>query len=444
MCRKNSDMTDPYPIRPTTESDFDLYALVNQHAFNHGPLPAEARARTIRMREFPRTLGAFDGSQIVGTAGAYSFQFSVPGTVMPGAGVTMVSVLPTYRRRGILRSLMLTQLADIAARGTEPIAVLWASEAVLYGRYGYGMASSQLAFRFLRGEGALSAAVPRDPSLTLSLVSPSGALPSLKSVYTAVLESRPGLFSRSDLWWERRLYDPESERGGKSPLRCLLASSDSGPAGYALYTSEGRWDDVTFLPYGSLEVRELMASDPAAGAALWSNLLDRDLITSATSSLRPADDPLRFQLADPRRLRPALSDGVWVRLIDLPAALTGRSYSAPVDVVLDVRDAQLPANAARWRLTAPGVSPAASGASAASPASGTSGTSGTSGARCERVSDMPDISLDVSTLGAAYLGGTSLGTLAAAGLVTEHRPGAVLALSAAMSWSPAPWCPMIF
>jgi predicted acetyltransferase len=434
-------MTDPFHIRPTTESDYDASALVIQHGFNQGPRPAEARARSIRMREFPRSLGAFDGSTIVGTAGVYSFECGVPGAVLPMAGVTVVSVLPTYRRRGILRSLMNRQLSDIAARGTEPIAALWASEAVLYGRYGYGAATSQATFHIQRGEGVLSANAPRDPSLVLSLVSPSDVRQSLAAVYSSVLISRPGLFSRSELWWDRVLDDPESERDGKSPLRCLLASDPSGPRGYALYATRGKWDEDTFLPGGSLEVLELMAADPAVSAALWANLLDRDLIGSVTATLRPADDPLRFQLADPRRLRPTVADGLWVRIIDLPAALTGRSYSAPVEVVLEVRDTQLPANAARWRLTAPGV--AAGPGPGASAGTGDAGT-GAGGARCGRVSDMPDISLDVSALGAAYLGGTSLGSLAAAGLVTEHRPGAVLALSAAMSWSPSPWCPTIF
>jgi predicted acetyltransferase len=326
------------------------------------------------------------------------------------------------------------QLSDIAARGTEPIAALWASEAMLYGRYGYGAATSQATFHVRRGEGALSANAPRDPSLVLSLVSPSDVRQSLAAVYSAVLTSRPGLFSRSELWWDRVLADPESERDGKSPLRCLLASDASGPRGYALYATRGKWDEDTFLPEGSLEVLELMAPDPAASAALWSNLLDRDLIASVTAALRPADDPLLFHLVDPRRLRPTAADGLWVRIIDLPAALTARSYSAPVDVILEVRDAQLPANAGRWRLTAPAAATAAT----------TAATTAAAAARCERVSDMPDISLDVSALGAAYLGGTSLGSLAAAGLVTEHRPGAVLALSAALSWSPSPWCPAIF
>jgi predicted acetyltransferase len=413
-------MADSYPIRPVTEDEFDAFSLVDQHAFNDGPLAPERRARARRMTEHDRTLAAFDGSLMVGTAGAYSFQFSVPGAVVPVAGVTLVSVLPTHRRRGILRSMMRRQLSDIAERG-ESLATLWASESMLYGRYGYGKASWHATFTVRRGEGTLLPGAPRDPSLTLRLVEPGEARPDLEKVFETALRSRPGLFARNEDWWDARLYDPESDRGGRTPLRCLLASDEAGTRGYALYSGRAEWDTDTFLPDGSIEVRELTASDPAASAALWENLLSRDLTTEIKAALRPADDPLLFQLADSRRLRPRVADGLWVRLVDLPAALSARGYAAPADLVLEVRDDLLPANAGRWRLT---TTPET--------------------ARCERTSDTPDISVDVSELGAAYLGGTSLGSLAAAGLVTEHRPGAVTRLSAAMSWTPSPWCPMLF
>jgi predicted acetyltransferase len=189
------------------------------------------------------------------------------------------------------------------------------------------------------------------------------------------------------------------------------------------------------LPNGVVTVRELMSASTAAGAALWADLLSRDLTTEYRMERRPVDDPLLFQLADARRMRPRLTDALWARIIDVPAALAGRSYSCPVDVVIEVHDELLRDNAGAWRLTASGEPGAASCVPATSGTSGTSGASGASGA---------DIALDVTTLGAAYLGGISLGALAQAGLVTELRPGAVRRLSAAMSWDIAPWCPTIF
>jgi predicted acetyltransferase len=384
----------------------------------------------LRQFEADRSLAAFDpalpaGLDLVGTTGVYSFPMAVPGAVLPVAGVTMVAVLPTHRRRGILRSMMRRQLADIAARAQEPIAALWAAETPLYGRYGYGRASSHAFFRFRRGEGALSPSAPADPALTLRLVDPVDVVGDLAKVYAAVAARQPGFFERDDDWWERVLDDPEEERHGASPRRCLLAADGGGVRGYALYRTISGWEQGTVLPDSALTIWELVSADPAAGAALWRDLLSRDLVSEITADLRPADDPLLYQLLDSRRARLQLSDNLWVRIIDLPAALTRRAYAGPVDVVLEVVDELLPANAGRWRLRAPGAD-------------------GDGAASCTRTDDRADLALDVRELGAAYLGGTRLGALAAAGLVTEVRPGALGRLSAAMTWDPAPWCPRIF
>jgi predicted acetyltransferase len=344
--------------------------------------------------------------------------------------VTFVSVLPTYRRRGVLSSLMRRQLADVRERG-EPLAILWASESVIYPRYGYGRASEDLGFTVRRGEGTLTAAAAasaRDSGVRLRLADPQAVLPELAKVYDGMLPSRPGFFARSDAWWRRLVYDAPEHRGGAGPLRCVLAEDDSGPRGYALYSANDKWDGS--LPDNVLFVRELMAADDAASAALWGDLLSRDLTTEFRADRRPVDDPLQFQLADARRTRAKLTDNLWVRLTDVPKALAGRRYSSPVDVIIEVRDEILPSNAGRWRLTATGGADAAHGwglTATCGPATGTA-----------------DLALDVRELGAAYLGGTPLATLAGAGLVAELRPGAVRQLSTAMSWQPAPWCPMVF
>ena len=421
-------MADQHAIRPITDDEYAGFRRVHEHSFNSGPTPAARLPIMRRQFEADRSLGAFDpalpaGRDIVGTAGVYSFPMAVPGAVLPVAGVTMVAVLPTHRRRGILRSMMRRQLADIAAQAEEPIAALWAAETPLYGRYGYGRASSHAFFRFRRGEGALSPTAPADPALTLRLAEPAEVAGDLAKVYTAVTARQPGFFERDGDWWGRVLDDPEEERHGASPLRCLLAADREGVRGYALYRTVARWEQGTVLPDSALTVWELVSADPAAGAALWRDLLSRDLVTEITADLRPADDPLLYQLLDPRRARLQLSDNLWVRIIDLPAALTRRAYADPVDVVLEVTDELLPANAGRWRLRSAGADGAAT---------------------CARTDEPADIALDVRELGAAYLGGTRLGALAAAGLVTEVRPGTLGRLSAAMTWDPAPWCPRIF
>ena len=421
-------MADPYPIRPITADEYGSFRRVHEHAFNGGPLPEARLARGLRQFEADRSLAALDatlpdGDTVVGTTGVYSLRMAVPGAVLPVAGVTAVSVLPTHRRRGVLRSLMHRQLADIAARGEEPVAALWAAETPIYGRYGYGRASSSGYLEFHRGEGALDPQAPADPRLTLRLAEPADAAAELAKVYDTVLAGQPGFFARDDDWWGRVLHDESAERPGAGSLRCLLAEDGAGVRGYAVYVVRDRWDDATGLPDCQVIIRELIPADPAAGAALWANLLDRDLVGSVIAELRPADDPVLHQLLDQRRARERLADGLWVRVIDLAAALSGRAYSAPVDVVLEVSDALLPANAGRWRLRAAGPG---------------------GGAVCERTQQPADLALDVRELGAAYLGGTRLGTLAQAGLVRELTPGALTPLSAAMTWDPAPWCPRIF
>ena len=422
---------DPYPIRPVGPDEFDGFHTVDMHAFHGSPLTGEDRELVLARLEFDRTLVAFDGEAQVGTAGAYSFQLTVPGAgTLPAAGVTWVAVLPSHRRRGVLSSLMRRQLADIRERG-ELVAVLWASEATIYPRYGYGRAMWHADLTLYRGEGALARQVPVDGGLRLRIAEPAAVRPELAKVYEAVLASRPGFIARNEAWWQSAVFDPVDERQGASPLHCVLAEDDGGPRGYALYSGVNSWDAETALPDGVVTVRELVCADPAASASVSADLLGRDLITEFRLRRRPVDDPLLYQLADPRRARPRLKDALWARIIDVPGALAGRRYSAPVDTVIDVRDDLVPSNAGRWRLTT--AEPAAAD------------RNGLEASCVPAAASAPaDLALDIAELGAAYLGGTPLGALAGAGLVAERRAGAVRKLSAAMSWDPAPWCPISF
>ncbi len=423
-------MAAAYPIRPISEGEFTAFYAVMEHAFNSTYPTDEELQHDLKVLEFDRTLAAFDGADMVGTAAAVTFQMSVPGDAVAVAGVTAVSVLPSHRRRGILTSLMHRQLADIRDRG-EAVAALFASEGGIYSRYGYGAATGELDLTIRRGEGVMSVpgqdrarSAPR-----LRITEPRDATAELAKVYDSVMLDRPGLSARDDRWWDYVLWDPEHRRSGSSPLRCVIAEDDAGPRGYALFSAKPEWDDHG-NPCGVLRVRELMAADPAAHAAVWNDLLSRDLIGEVRARSRPVDEPLLWLLADRRRARPLIGDGLWIRLVDVPEALTRRRYSCAVDVVIEVTDDLFAENAGRWRLRAPG--PAAGGEAA------------TPRASCERTSAAADLTLPVLALGAAYLGGTRLGALAAAGLAGQTRPGALAALSAALSWEPAPWCPTDF
>ena len=421
-------MTEHYALRPVTPREFEAFCEVPIQAFNDADRPAEAVEQERVVFEFDRSLAVFDGDAIVGTTAAYSFRLTVPGGFVGAGGVTFVSVLPSHRRRGILSAMMRRQLADIAARG-EPVAALFASESGIYGRYGYGCASGQLSLTIRRGEGALNPAAGRSAgtghgSVRLRAAQPDELRTELATVYDSAVPRRPGMMARDKRWWQSVLADPESGRRGMSSLKCLLAADDSGPRGYALYRTKPDWDDDG-LPFGSLSVGELMAADAAATAALWADLLTRDLIGEVVARQRPVDDPLLDMLADRRRARAYLTDGLWIRLVDVPTALCSRRYCCAADVVLEVTDELLPANAGRWRLRCP------------APGDGAA-------ASCERTKAAADIELPVAALGAGYLGGTRLTALAAAGLVTEHKEGTLALLSAAMYSDPAPWCPSMF
>ncbi|HXP19341.1 MAG TPA: GNAT family N-acetyltransferase [Streptosporangiaceae bacterium] len=424
-------MATSYPIRPVSSAELPAFMTVCEQAFN-STWPAEQSLEIERKLFEPgRSLAAFDGDQMVGTATALSFGLTVPGGAVDCAGVTGVGVLPTHRRRGILSALMRRQLADVSDLG-EPVAALFASESAIYRRYGYGLASEQYNLSILASGRPLARAAADEggqaataaDGLTLRLAGPQSATKELMSVYDTVRVDRPGMLTRSDQWWEVLLADPAFMREGYSPLRCVIAADDTGARGYALYTGKPDWG-ADSIPAHELVIRELFAVDPAAYAAVWGNLLSRDLVAEVNARMRPTDEPLLHLLANRRAARPRVSDGLWIRLVDLPAALIRRGYACAVDVVIDVTDSLLPANSGRWRLRAGGF---------ADPRPAT----------CGRVSAEPDIALGTMALGAAYLGGTRLGSLAGAGLVTELRPGALAALSAAMSWDPLPWSPMVF
>lgn len=405
------------PIRPATPDEFAGLARVIEHAFGEAP-DEETAAHERELLEFDRTLAAFDGDAIVASAAAYSYDMTVPGGSVPTAGVTWVSVLPTYRRRGILTVLMRRQLDDIKEAGREPIAALWASEPAIYGRFGYGAASVSVGLTVPRSANRLRA-VPGTDGLRVRLVEPAESVPLVLPVYDHERGRRPGMFALSDKLQQMRNYMPERAREGASPVRVVLVEDDAGVRAYARYITKSHWADGG--PDSTVVVREVEGRDPAALATVWAYLLDIDLSARVEIRNRPVDDALLGLLVELRRAQPTLGDGIYVRIMDVGAALAARTYATPVDVVLDVRDDFCPWNAGRWRLVGDAT-----------------------GARCERTEDAADVALDVREVGAAYLGGTSLHGLADAGLVTEHSPGAVRELSAALRHEPAPWCPIVF
>jgi predicted acetyltransferase len=403
-----------YELRTATASDVDAFSRVIRDAFGMPGAPdASDTIRTVI--ELPRYLMVEHNGQIVASTGAFTRDLAVPGGVLPAAHVTAVSVAATHTRRGLLRRMMTSQLTTVP----EAIAVLWASEGRIYQRFGYGMASQNVTMRIDRREVSLQRA---SGDGTLRAAVPSEVRKELSEVYGRVLPGRPGWSSRNETWWTHLTSDPESRRNGYTATRAVLYENSAGVVdGYARFKIRPDWDDNG--PQHEVNVLEVVAATPAAYAELWRFLFRVDLSRKVVLGLAGADEPLFHLVNEPRQLGGKVGDGLWVRIVDLPRALTSRKYAAPVDVVFEVTDDLLPGNAGRWRLRV-----------------------GAGGAlvNCARATSEPDFTLDIADLGAAYLGGTKLGTLLLNGRITEHRPTAVAAASTAFGWHVTPSAIEIF
>jgi predicted acetyltransferase len=403
-------------IRPINAEEFDLFVKVDSNAFGDHP-DAETTDLWRHVSELDRTLAAFDGEAIVGTTLIDTMSVTVPGADLPMAGVTAVGVLPTHRRRGILTALMQRQLADVRDRG-EPLAGLWASEGSIYGRFGYGLAT--LSGRMEADRDRVTFVNQADDqSGSLRLVSKDEALGVVPDLYERVRRQRPGMPSRGADMWAAAYADLERWREGASALFCTLHETSGAVDGFCSYRVKSEWSDG--LPGGTVSLRHLFAETPAAYEALWRYVFGVDLVKKVEAWGRPSDEPLLHMITEPRRLRFALIDALYIRVVDVPSALGGRTYGVEGSIVLGVRDAFCPWIEGTYELHG-----------------------GADGAECRPSSAEPQILLDATALGAAFLGGTTFHQLAAAGRVAEERPGAIDLASRMFAADPLPWCPLEF
>ncbi|MEU9371477.1 GNAT family N-acetyltransferase [Streptomyces avermitilis] len=402
-------------VRVLRQDDWNLWYDTLIRAFGGVAEPSEERELWQTLTEFDRSIGMWDGDACVGTAGAFSFRVTVPGGAsVPAAGITMVSVAATHRRRGVLTSMMRRQLDDIRSWG-EPLAVLTASEPAIYGRFGYGIGTHQLTADVDTSRVRLSVP-PGTDDVRLRYAVPADVLDVCEAVYARLVPGRPGMPARRPGWERLMVLDPESRRDGASALQCVVAERDGETVGYARFRVKPDWEPSG--PKGTVVLQDLDALDPAAHAALWRFLFDIDLTSHLNARNRPLDEAWLHLVSDIRRCNLRKRDSLHVRLVDVGAALEARTYQASVDVVFEIADAFCPWNEGRWRLTGDAK-----------------------GATCARTRDSADLTLSVRDLGAAYLGGVSLVSLSAAGRVRELRSGALAEASLAFSSAVAPWLP---
>ncbi|ANN19888.1 hypothetical protein SD37_32585 [Amycolatopsis orientalis] len=399
---------DNLTIRTLTTDDLSAFAELLASAFLTDPTEG-LKHREELVFEPDRTHGVFDGDDLIGTGELLTREITVPGAGQtPLAAVTSVGVAPGHRRRGVLTRIMREQLHGLHENGGEPIAALWASEAIIYPRFGYGLAT-----QFYRAKVRAKSAYRPGVELEAERVREVGreqAIPLIKAIYEKEAPQRVGALGRLESTWEFLLDDPEYRRHGATALKFAVL-----PDGYAIFRLKNDWNEEG--PRGTLTVQELVATTPEAYATLYRYLLDYDLVFTL-ETFAALDEPLIHLLANPRAITRSAGDALWLRLVDVDRGLATRRYHGPVDLVFGVRDAFCPWNTGNWRLTA-----AADG-----------------NAEVKRVEDAADLELDVTDLGAIFLGGTRPSTLAAAGRIKERTAGAVARATAAFAADREPCC----
>ncbi|MDQ3777444.1 MAG: GNAT family N-acetyltransferase [Actinomycetota bacterium] len=400
-------------LRACGPDDFPDVVKPILHYFGRSEPGTAFAERFGRLLPPDRIHAVFDDGAPVGSGGAFPFEIGIPGGTTRAAGITLVGVLPPYRRRGILRQLMRAQIDDIHQHG-EAIAYLWASEDALYGRFGYGVASFCGDIDVPRERAQFHGDV--DPRGTVRLLEKQEALEPLSRIQRAAAARHPGMFVRPREWWEDRTFaDPEWAReGGGEQVRALL-EFDGRPAAYALYRLHFRADRG--VATGFTSVIEAVGDSPQAIREIWRYLLSIDWMARVRAELLPLDHELFLLLREPRRLRFNLRDGLWVRLVDVEAALGARTFKHGEPVVLDVVDEFCPWNAGRYVVGPDGA---------------------------QRTDGEAQLRLPVQSLGSAYLGGFTFSQLARAGRAEELVEGALDRADALFRADRYPWCPEIF
>jgi predicted acetyltransferase len=404
-------------LRATTDDDdYREFMSASYGVFLQDPRTDEIDL-TRKFADLDRMFGFHDGQRWVSTAGAFPREVVLPGGVTtPAAAVTAVTVSPSHRRRGLLTAMMRHQLDDIRSRG-ESLAILFASEALIYGRFGYGMACSSVTLKGQVRELGFRPDVDLGDG-SVREVDAETLLSCAPAIYERAIANRPGQMARPRPWWESWIHDNDERRKDSGRIRFAVHhEADGAASGFAVYRPKSQWAD-TGQPNAELQIQEVRATTDRAYARLWRYLLDMDLVRSVTFDGAAVDEPLRYLVADQRALRCDVSDGIYVRLVEVPRALALRRYAAPIDVVLEVTDEFCSWNAGRYRLRG-----------------------GPDGADCESTSAPADIAITARDLGAIYLGGVSLQALTAAGVAAELTPGSVQRAAVGFGWPTAPSVP---
>lgn len=404
----------PVEFRSIRPEELAQFADVNLTAFGERGDPWFER--WFRERVKPQeTIAAFADGQMVGSSLAFPLELALPGTVVTASGVTAVGVLPTHRRRGLLREMMTRQLLGARDQGL-PMAILWASEGAIYSRFGFGPAARSWRVALEHPRAQL---VPLPTSGSLRMVGRDEALQRFPPLHDHLLQSRPGTIGRDQRAWEMSLSedDPHLPRD-EARLFLLVHQGDGGDDGYLVYRIRQAWSALGAR--STLLISEMVANAPGAAADMWRYCLEVDLVHRVEASgrgLRPLDDPILWLAKDPQALELGLGTTIWARIIDVSEVLSARRYQRDGDLTIEVSDPVEHLAEGRFRLhVANGVG------------------------ECRKTESSPDLILGVSELSSACLGQRCLADLAAAGRLSMGDPAAARRADDLLAWDPPPWC----
>ncbi len=397
------------------DSEGDLVAATNlfrTSMIGFPPLAGLAPGQITTLLERGRTIGAFVNDQLVGTADAVTSGLTLPGGAVVGhAAVTHVGVLPSFTRRGIATDLMRHQLHDVAARG-ETVATLRASEATIYERYGYGVASSSQSVEVHTARAELRPGLGAGGPVRL--LDTERVWDLLPRIYTENRPSRPGTIDRPDVWWQGVRLRTESS---PQPWYVAVHGESGAETGFARYRPIDT-DKWFVSDQRTIAVEDFFAPDVSTYLGLLRFLLGLDLIDRVLFWMLPVDDPLPWLLLDRRAARvTATHDETWLRIVDVEKALSTRQYEGTGDVVLAVDDPLLPKNSI---------------------------TVAISGAGCEQTDRRPHVRVDVAGLAAVLLGGATWHSLAVAGLARAEDPAGLAAAERLFAVREAPHAGFFF
>lgn len=403
---------DRLELRSVSAGEFAPWADSVSLNFGEEAVPTRVE-RLRRVLDYDRVFAVFDGRRIVGNSAAFTFDMSLPGGARrPCAGVTTVGVASDWRRRGLLRRMM-ARMLDQAHEREEPFAALYASESTIYGRFGFGIAAPVVDLEVDTSRARIRTPVGTDD---VELVDVPTAVEAFPHIYEAARQQRGGMMSVSATWWRNLLeHDDPDRREGMSPRQLALVPG----RGFALYRWKDEFDHLT--PAGRVHVSMLVATDPEAESALWELLFDIDLTVTLKATMRPADDALLWLVDNRAVVRDMGAEHLYLRLVDLPLALTSRAYAADGTVSFTVTDATCAWNAGTWRLTARDGS-----------------------ATCEKIDGHGDVALDVADLASVALGGVKLDQLVRGRRALTSRHDRVVTADRMFAVDRAPWNPFVF